>query len=322
MNLNSKTCKRKRQKHYFYLAMAVPVLLIIFSMSIPLTAFGDLPGEAQQTRRINSASLRCPREYPPAFDWRDAGGCNYVTSVKNQIQGGAGCNSCIAFAVLAAMETNARIILNLPVSCETKEQTALIPDIKFDDLSEAHLLLCDIRDCKDGWFVNEALDSCQNPGVLPQSQCITYEEAVKIVNKSHDSQGRLKKVDKKYCVKKQCERTTRISGFTRLCNPWEIKKWISTKGPVVTTLTVYKDFETWKKDIPFMAEKNASPVGNHTVCCIGYDDMRQAWLCKNSWGPEWGDEGFFWIGYGECGIDSVMFGIVGFIRIYTEPMLF
>jgi hypothetical protein len=40
------------------------------------------------------------------------------------------------------------------------------------------------------------------------------------------------------------------------------------------------------------------------VTIVGYDDGQQCWICKNSWGPGWGESGFFRIGYGECGIDT------------------
>src|SRR5581483_7953291 len=36
---------------------------------------------------------------------------------------------------------------------------------------------------------------------------------------------------------------------------------------------------------------------NHVVSLVGWDDDRQAWLVKNSWGTFWGDQGFGWIGY-------------------------
>jgi len=44
-------------------------------------------------------------------------------------------------------------------------------------------------------------------------------------------------------------------------------------------------------------EQDAGIV-NHVVLLIGWDDSKEAWLIKNSWGEEWGEKGFGWIKYG------------------------
>ncbi len=41
---------------------------------------------------------------------------------------------------------------------------------------------------------------------------------------------------------------------------------------------------------------------NHVVLLVGWDDEKQAWLVKNSWGEEWGEKGFAWIKYGSNNI--------------------
>ena len=45
-------------------------------------------------------------------------------------------------------------------------------------------------------------------------------------------------------------------------------------------------------------------MGDHAICVVGFDDANGCWICKNSWGPGWGESGWFKIGYGECGMGS------------------
>lgn len=37
--------------------------------------------------------------------------------------------------------------------------------------------------------------------------------------------------------------------------------------------------------------------GGHATCVIGYDDDIGAFLVRNSWGKEWGDNGYSWLSY-------------------------
>lgn len=42
---------------------------------------------------------------------------------------------------------------------------------------------------------------------------------------------------------------------------------------------------------------NEDSIGGHAVMAIGYDDAKQAFLIRNSWGEEWGLFGNFWMPY-------------------------
>jgi MYXO-CTERM domain-containing protein len=39
-------------------------------------------------------------------------------------------------------------------------------------------------------------------------------------------------------------------------------------------------------------------VGYHALLLVGWDDQQQAWLARNSWGSNWGNDGYLWLGYG------------------------
>jgi len=65
---------------------------------------------------------------------------------------------------------------------------------------------------------------------------------------------------------------------------------------------VYEDFYEYDGGI---YERNSNKyTGGHIVAIVGYSDAGQYWICKNSWTTGWGEDGYFRIKYGECGIDS------------------
>jgi len=37
--------------------------------------------------------------------------------------------------------------------------------------------------------------------------------------------------------------------------------------------------------------------GGHAVIAVGYDDAKEAFLVRNSWGEGWGQQGYFWMNY-------------------------
>ena len=45
-------------------------------------------------------------------------------------------------------------------------------------------------------------------------------------------------------------------------------------------------------------------AGTTAICVVGYDDAESCWICKNCWGTEWGEAGWFKIAYGVCGVGS------------------
>ena len=46
-----------------------------------------------------------------------------------------------------------------------------------------------------------------------------------------------------------------------------------------------------------MPSANDAPLGGHAVLCVGYDDAKQSFLVRNSWGADWGQAGYFTLPY-------------------------
>jgi C1A family cysteine protease len=90
----------------------------------------------------------------------------------------------------------------------------------------------------------------------------------------------------------------------------------SAGGALVGAFTVYQDFMDYFRtnnspDAVYRRSGNPGTLlGGHCICVVGYDDDQQCWICKNSWGPYWADNGYFKIGYGEVGIDSYMWAAI------------
>lgn len=77
----------------------------------------------------------------------------------------------------------------------------------------------------------------------------------------------------------------------------ELKQCLSGGSPFVFGFNVYRSFfSSWTETMP-VPSATEMLLGGHAVLAIGYDDNRQAFLIKNSWGSDWKDGGHFWMPY-------------------------
>lgn len=93
----------------------------------------------------------------------------------------------------------------------------------------------------------------------------------------------------------------------------QIRASIFHWGPVATGFTVYPDFYTFdpKKSI-YKWNGQGNPVGGHAVEIVGWgeENGQKFWWIKNSWGKEWGLDGYFKFARGdnECEIEENVVG--------------
>ena len=80
----------------------------------------------------------------------------------------------------------------------------------------------------------------------------------------------------------------------------DFKAAIYERNLLIFGFAVYDSFmsvETAKTGIAKVPSKNESMLGGHAVAAVGWDDSRQSFIVRNSWGIEWGLEGFFYLPY-------------------------
>ena len=92
----------------------------------------------------------------------------------------------------------------------------------------------------------------------------------------------------------------KIDTFTALPNLQAMKEALAAGHPCVFGFTVYQSFMTQQ-----VAETGMMPMpqpgeqveGGHAVMIVGYNDAKQVLIIKNSWGTNWGDNGYFYMPY-------------------------
>jgi len=79
-----------------------------------------------------------------------------------------------------------------------------------------------------------------------------------------------------------------------------VRSYLASFKPVIIAANVdISDNGLWPVDEKNVTHGYLHPdhLGKHTMVVVGYDDFRNAFEIMNSWGPNWNDAGFAWIGY-------------------------
>ncbi len=242
---------------------------------------------------------------PTAVDWRTWNGWNIFTRTRDQFDS----EHCWIFAPTGVIEAMTRI-----------EHCTWAPRSEGDIVRGLGVVVGQCGDAVNSFnWVQE--NGQADPGCIPwpfpadrsggywnpaPGNCGTGSTEHTTVTPSADRAGR----------------TVKIPAYTSLNHIEDMKNWIWLVGPAVaSSIVIYDDFYGYS-DIStvYRPAPNQHADGTHVVDVVGFDDAKQAWLIRNSWGgtpgaDDWGTGGFGWIGYGVIGIDTnPMYGIRG-----TDP---
>jgi cathepsin F len=214
------------------------------------------------------------RAIPTTWDWSKKGA---VTPVKNQ----ASCGSCWTFSTAENIEGQWFLAKNKLVS-----------------LSEQWIV-----DCSHSCLQSEP-DLC-NGGCGGGLPWLAYEDII-------TNAGLTDEADYPYTGEQGTCQTGKpdiavIANWTALSTDvTQIMTYLVSNGPLSITLNADLLFSYNGGIITGSPDDCPNSGSDHAVLLVGYDQSQNFWLVKNSWGADWGENGYFRIEYdnGLCGINS------------------
>jgi C1A family cysteine protease len=244
--------------------------------SPPLSGFGTgliVPDDVidHWKTHIPDYSYRKRSAIPDQKDWSQ-----FDSPVRSQGR----CGSCWAFSAVALIENLAN-------------RAGLVQNI---DLSEQSLLSCVNEGetnygCDGGWYW-DALNFAKKQKI-PSESCVPYE-----AQKNECSR----------CDSPDYEIT--LDNFTPSYGLWgsnfsiQDLKGALQDGPLCVAMYVPDDFFRYSGGI-YDFQGGEMSFG-HAVLLVGYDDALQCFKAKNSWGSNWGEDGYFRIAYNDT--EDIKFG--------------
>lgn len=237
-----------------------------------LNGFKQLEKMRRHTRAAASKSSKTSRRSEikdnvtvDAVDWRDRGA---VTRVKNQGQ----CGSCWAFSTIGNIEGQWAAAGNSLVQ-----------------LSEQQLVSCDETDggCNGGlmenalsWLVDNSRGNVYTEESYPYSSELGEEGECVVTNHTVGAT---------------------IMGYDAIdADEDEIARQLLHRGPIAVAVDA-TSFMLYEGGVLTACEGSAL---DHGVLLVGYNNTASPpyWIIKNSWGPEWGEDGYIRIrkGTNEC----------------------
>jgi len=240
---------------------------------------------------IPAANL--PTAYDPRTVWAN---CTSMFAIRDQ----SDCGSCWAFGAVEAMSDRNCIFLNQNISLSAQDMNS-----------------CSQSDGCGGGFPSSAWSYWVQTGVVTDL-CSPYTLPGcdhHLPNSTNPCPAN--EYPTPPCVRK-CNATVSNSTWSTSLhfgkNSYSITKGavaiqqeILANGPVETAFTVYEDFLSYTSGV--YEHKTGAVLGGHAVKILGWgvwENTTPYWIVANSWNPDWGNKGYFYMirGKDNCGFEE------------------
>ncbi|XP_065086721.1 cathepsin B-like isoform X2 [Ochlerotatus camptorhynchus] len=244
----------------------------------------------------NGISVDLPESFDARDHWPE---CPSLTQIRNQ----GCCGSCYATAVAAAMTDRWCIHSNgtQQFTFSTQDVTSCCPTCGDCTTGYPYRVLLHWK--QHGFVSGGEYNSEQGCRPYEVGQCKAGEpdpEQLECVEQCREGHPASYMDDKRFASRVykvvEDEQMIRLNLFSR--------------GPLSTRFEIYNDFLSYKQGV--YQYTFGRHRGSHIVKLIGWGEENGVlyWLCANSWGPNYGERGFFKIlrGVNHLGIEAQVFG--------------
>ena len=249
----------------------------ISSLLMPVSFLKSVKGSAPRGTFSNYDDV------PESYDFRE----EYPHCIPEVVDQGS-CGSCWAFSSVASLGDR-RCFAGL--------------DKKAVTYSPQYVVSCDHGDmaCDGGWLPN-AWKFLTKTGTTT-NECVPYKSGSTTLRGACPT----KCADGSKKVKLTSASSYKDYGL----NIPAMMKALATNGPLQTAFIVYSDFMYYEGGV--YQHVSGYTEGGHAVEMVGYgtdDDGVDYWIIRNSWGPDWGEDGYFRMirGINDCSIEEQAYG--------------
>lgn len=263
--------------------------------------YGWIPDLPDHRDLLYAAPVTALRALPPKVDLHP--GCPHIYDQERL-------GSCTANAIAAALEFN---------QMKQKLPDVFTPSRLFIYYNER--VMEGTVDEDSGAMIRDGIRSVAKQGACPEEASTQHPgpDGIWPYDPNYEVRFREKPPQACYDLAKK-HQAIMYSRLVRNLN--QMKGCLASGYPFVFGFSVYESFETQevaRTGIVPMPAPSEQLLGGHAVLAVGYDEELRRFIVRNSWGKDWGVEGYFTMPYAYFLDDNLSDDFWTIRRVEDEP---